>query len=536
MADDKKKTDKGFATSSGIPVKPHYSPEDIPDFQAENQLGDPGRYPFTRGVYSGMYRSRLWTMRQYAGFGTARESNERYRFLLSQGQTGLSVAFDLPTQLGLDSDDPKSAGEVGKVGVAVDSIEDMHLLFDGIPLDQVSVSMTINATAAHVLAMYLALAETRGFSGKDLSGTIQNDLLKEFVARGTYIFTPAASLKIITDIIRFCREHIPRWNTMSISGYHIREAGATAVQELAFTLANAVTYVQTAIKAGLDVDEFAPRLSFFLAAHNNLFEEVAKFRAARRIWAHIMRNHFKAKNPKSWKFRFHTQTSGVTLTAQEPENNTIRVAMQALSAVLGGTQSLHTNSRDEALALPSQESVRLALRTQQIIAYETGAPDTADPLGGSYYVETLTNDLEEKVHAYLEKIQNMGGMLAAIESGYIQKEIHESAYIQQQKMEKQENVVVGLNRFSSEDRNIRFEIYHPPDELETRQIQQLAKLKKSRPSRQCAQSLRDLEAAVKRETNIIPYILECVKSKATLGEITGIMKNHYGVYQDTLHF
>jgi methylmalonyl-CoA mutase, N-terminal domain len=536
MTDNDKKKKKSVTTSSGIPVKPHYSPDDLLHFQAEQQLGDPGCFPFTRGVYPGMYRSRLWTMRQYAGFGTARESNQRYRFLLAQGQTGLSVAFDLPTQLGLDSDDPKSTGEVGKVGAAVDTVEDMRVLFDGIPLDQVSVSMTINATAAHILAMYLALAESRGISGKNLAGTIQNDMLKEFVARGTYIFPPAASLKIITDIIRFCRDYIPRWNTMSISGYHIREAGATAAQELAFTLANAVTYVQTAVDAGLEVDEFAPRLSFFLAAHNNLFEEAAKFRAARRIWAHIMRDRFKAKDPKSWKFRFHTQTSGVTLTAQEPENNTVRVAMQALSAVLGGTQSLHTNSRDEALALPSQESVRLALRTQQIIAYESGVPDTADPLGGSYFVEKLTTEMEEKVSAYLEKIQDMGGMLHAIESGYIQKEIHESAYIQQQQMENEENIVVGLNRFTSEDSKPQFEISYPPDELEADQIRNLHQVKRSRSSRKCRQSLNELDAAVKQGKNILPFLLECVKSKATLGEMTGIMINHFGIYQDSLHF
>ncbi|MFO7865841.1 MAG: methylmalonyl-CoA mutase family protein [Candidatus Aminicenantes bacterium] len=534
MSDHNKKN--RVTTSSGIPVKTLYSREDLPDFHPETQLGEPGHFPFTRGVHPGMYRSRLWTMRQYAGFGTARESNQRYRFLLSQGQTGLSVAFDLPTQLGLDSDDPKSAGEVGKVGVAVDSIEDMQVLFDGIPLDRVSVSMTINATAAHILAMYLALAQSRGLSGKDLAGTIQNDLLKEFIARGTYIFPPEASLRIITDIIRFCREHIPRWNTMSISGYHIREAGATAVQELAFTLANAVTYIQTAQQAGLEVDEFAPRLSFFLAAHNHVFEEAAKFRAARRLWARIMRDRFQAQNPKSWKFRFHTQTSGVTLTAQEPENNTIRVAMQALSAVLGGTQSLHTNSRDEALALPSQESVRLALRTQQIIAYESGVPDTADPLGGSYYVERLTNEIEDKVQEYLDKIHDMGGMLKAIETGYIQKEIHESAYTQQRQLENKEKTVVGLNRFSSGDQRIQFEISHPPEELEARQVRRLNKLKRSRSSRDCIRSLNDLEFAIKQEKNMLPCILECVKAKATLGEITQVLKNRFGTFQDSLIF
>ncbi len=536
MPDKKQKLQDKVSTASGIPVKAHYTSQDLKHFAEDKQLGLPGSFPFTRGVYPGMYRRRLWTMRQYAGFGTARESNQRYRYLLSQGQTGLSVAFDLPTQLGLDSDDPRASGEVGKVGVAVDTIKDIQLLFDGIPLDQVSVSMTINATAAHILAMYLALAESRGLSGKDLTGTIQNDLLKEFVARGTYIFPPAPSLRIITDIIRFCRDRIPRWNTMSISGYHIREAGATAVQELAFTLANAETYVKAAKQAGLDIDEFAPRLSFFLAAHNNLFEEIAKFRAARRLWAHIMRDRFQAKNPKSWKFRFHTQTSGVTLTAQEPENNTIRVALQALSAVLGGTQSLHTNSRDEALALPSRDSVRLALRTQQIIAYESGAADTADPLGGSYFIEALTNDLEADVQIYLEKIRAMGGMLKAIETGYIQKEIHESAYTQQRELENKNKIVVGLNRFSSEEDHVDFEIYHPPDELESEQLRALQKRRRSRSSRQCRQKLHDLDSAVKQGRNMLPYILECVKAEASLGEITGILKKHFGTYQDALNF
>ncbi|MFC2161946.1 methylmalonyl-CoA mutase, partial [Acidobacteriota bacterium] len=417
-----------------------------------------------------MYRHRLWTKRQYAGFGTAEESNERYRYLLKQGQTGLSIAFDLPTQLGLDSDHPLAQGEVGKVGVAIDSIDDMSNLFLDIPLDRVSVSMTINSTACIILAMYLALAEQRKIVWKNLRGTIQNDILKEYVARGTYIYPPQGSMKIITDTLAFCQNNVPQWNTMSISGYHIREAGATAVQELAFTMANAVAYIKAALDAGLDLDEFAPRLSFFLASHNNFLEEVAKFRAARRIWARIMKNTFKAKNPLSWKFRFHTQTSGATLVAQEPENNVIRVTLQALAAVMGGTQSLHTNSRDEALALPSQESVRIALRTQQILDFESGVADTVDPLGGSYYLESLTNQIEKNVNTYLSTIENMGGVLQAIENGYIQKEIQNSAYDYQKQLDSNEQVIVGLNKYGQEEKNIHFDIDSIPERIEKTQI------------------------------------------------------------------
>lgn len=530
-----KERKKKFLTPSRIPVKTVYTQDDLVGFSPSEALGLPGNYPFTRGIYSNMYRGKLWTMRQYAGFATAEESNKRYRYLLSQGQTGLSVAFDLPTQLGLDSDDPLSEGEVGKVGVAIDSILDMDRLFKSIPLDQVSVSMTINATAAILLAMYLTVADSRGYDWKKLSGTIQNDILKEYIARGTYIFPPIPSLRLITDTIAFCQENVPRWNTISISGYHIREAGATAVQELAFTLANAIAYLQAGVKAGLEPDIFAPRLSFFLAAHNNFFEEAAKFRAARRIWAKIMKSRFKAKNPKSCLFRFHTQTSGVTLTAQSPENNVVRVALQALSAVLGGTQSLHTNSRDEALSLPSEESARIALRTQQIIANESGVADTVDPLGGSYFVETLTNKIEEKVWQELQKIEDMGGMVTAIENGYIQKEIQESAYTAQKLIEKGESIVVGLNAFKDENQKLNFDLYYPPEEVESAQIKRLQNLRKQRNNREVEKSLTHIQKASQSGDNLFPYILDAVKSMATLGEITGALKKTMGVYRELLN-
>jgi methylmalonyl-CoA mutase N-terminal domain/subunit len=515
-------------------AKDVYTDADLHDFRPAEKLGRPGEFPFTRGIYPTMYRGKLWTMRQYAGFGTARESNKRYQFLLSQGQTGLSVAFDLPTQLGLDSDDPLARGEVGKVGVAIDSIEDMDVLFDRIPLDQVSVSMTINATAAVILAMYLALAQKRGISWKALSGTIQNDILKEYFARGTYIFPPRPSLRIITEIIAFCQANVPKWNTMSISGYHIREAGATAVQELAFTLANAVTYMDALIQAGLDVDSFAPRLSFFLAAHNNLFEEVAKFRAARRIWAKLTRERFKAKNPNSWRFRFHTQTSGAALLAQQPENNITRVALQALAAVLGGTQSLHTNSRDEALALPSQESAQIALRTQQIIAHESGVAKTVDPLGGSYYVETLTDQVEADVAGYLEKIEDMGGMLKAIESGYIQKEIQESSYRYQKQIELKERIIVGLNEYIKDKERLNFKIYYPPKTLGKAQVERLSRLKKKRSAAAVQLRLEELKNAVQSRRNLMPPLIEAVKARVTLGEMTGILKGAFGEYRENI--
>jgi methylmalonyl-CoA mutase N-terminal domain/subunit len=473
-------------------------------------------------------------MRQYAGFGTAEESNARYRYLLAQGQTGLSVAFDLPTQLGLDSDHLQAHGEVGKVGVAVDSIHDLDTLFRGIPLDRVSVSMTINATAGVVLAMYLAIARRRGIPWTKLTGTIQNDLLKEYIARGTYIYPARPSLRIITDILSFCQENVPRWNTMSISGYHIREAGASAVQELAFTFANAITYVESALERGLDIDDVAPRLSFFLAAHNQFFEEIAKFRAARRIWARLMKEKFKAKNPLSWAFRFHTQTSGVTLTAQEPENNVVRVALQALAAVLGGTQSLHTNSRDEALALPSQESVRIALRTQQVIARESGVADTADPLGGSYFIESLTSTMEEKVRTYLQKIEDMGGMLKAIEAGYIQREIQESAYKDQRRVESGERIIVGLNEYALENEDLHFRLYHPPKRLERAQVERLRRLRMTRRRRRLERSLDDLAHAADSTENLLPFLISAVESDATLGEITAVLRRVFGTYQETV--
>jgi methylmalonyl-CoA mutase N-terminal domain/subunit len=530
----KERKDK-FLTSSQIPMKDLYTEEDLSSFDPVRSLGLPGEYPFTRGLYSNMYRGKLWTMRQYAGFGTAEESNRRYRFLLSQGQTGLSVAFDLPTQLGMDSDHPQAHGEVGKVGVAVDSLLDMEILFDRIPLDRVSVSMTINATAAVILAMYLALAEKRGISWRKLSGTIQNDILKEYIARGTYIYPPEPSLKIITDILSFCGENVPHWNTMSISGYHIREAGATAVQELAFTFADAIAYVHAAMKAGLDVDAFAPRLSFFLAAHNNFFEEIAKFRAARRIWAKIMRERFKARNPRSWMFRFHTQTSGAALVARDPDNNVIRVTLQALAAVLGGTQSLHTNSRDEALALPSEESAQIALRTQQIIAHESGVADTADPLGGSYCVEFLTNQIESKVEKYLQTIEDLGGMLRAIETGYIQKQIQESAHLFQKKIEEKEQIVIGLNEYRNGDAEIQFELYRPPKNIEETQTERIRLLKEQRSEEQVRACLGDLEEAADKGKNLLPPLIEAVKAMATLGEISSRLKEKYGAFIEIIN-
>ncbi|MEW5900364.1 MAG: methylmalonyl-CoA mutase family protein [Acidobacteriota bacterium] len=531
----KGKREKSFETSSGIAVKSFYDQSDLGRrFDSRRDLGAPGKYPFTRGIYPTMYRGRLWTMRQYAGFGTAEESNRRYRFLLAQGQTGLSVAFDLPTQLGLDSDHPQARGEVGKVGVAVDTIHDMETLFRHIPLDAVSVSMTINATAAVLLAMYLAIASKRRIPWASLSGTIQNDLLKEYIARGTYIYPPRASLQIIIDILTFCQQKVPRWNTMSISGYHIREAGANAVQELAFTFADAIAYVEAAVRAGLNVDSFAPRLSFFLSAHNQFLEEIAKFRAARRIWAKVMRERFKAKNHLSWAFRFHTQTSGVTLTAQEPENNIIRVTIQALAAVLGGTQSLHTNSRDEAMALPSEDSVRVALRTQQIIAHESGVADSADPLGGSYFLESLTNEIEERVWAYLRKIDDLGGVFRAIEEGYIQREIQGSAFRQQQKIETKEQVIVGLNEYAAKPEKIRFRLYAPTRKIERTQVEKLRRLRKTRSGAKVERSLAALREAAKSRQNVMPFLIAAVKAEATLGEICDVLRSVYGTYREAV--
>lgn len=490
----------------------------------------PGEFPYTRGVQRNMYRGRLWTMRQYAGFATAEESNERYKYLLSQGQTGLSVAFDLPTQIGLDSDHPLSDGEVGKVGVAIDSLADMEVLLKDIPLDKVSTSMTINAPAIVLLAMYLVVAEKQGVDWTALKGTIQNDILKEYVARGTYIFPPEPSLKIITDIFGFCAENVPNWNTISISGYHIREAGATAVQEVTFTLANAISYVESAIKAGLKVDDFAPRLSFFFNAHSNLFEEIAKFRAARKLWAEIMRERFGAENPKSMLLRFHTQTAGSTLTAQQPDNNVVRVALQALAAVLGGTQSLHTNSRDEALALPSEDSVRIALRTQQILAYETGVADVVDPLGGSYYVESLTAEIEKRVKEELAKIDEMGGAVSAINSGYIQRQIQDSAYQYQMKVETKEQIIVGQNQFTIEEES-QPELLRVDPAVQAAQEQRLRELKSQRDQNQVEKALAAVAAAAREEANLFPPVLDAVRAYATLGEICGVLREVYGEYQ-----
>ncbi len=524
---------KEFTTDSRIPIKRCYTPLDLEDSDYLKDVGFPGEFPFTRGVQPTMYRGRFWTMRQYAGFGSAEETNKRFKYLLEQGQTGLSVAFDLPTQIGYDSDHPLAKGEVGKVGVAIDSLADMEVLFDGIPLDKVSTSMTINSPASVILAMYIAVAKKQGLSPDKLEGTIQNDILKEYVARGTYIFPPKESMRLITDIFSYCKDAVPQWNTISISGYHIREAGATAVQEVAFTLADGINYVQAAIDAGLDVDAFAPRLSFFFNAHLNFFEEVAKFRAARRIWAKVMRDRFNAKDPRSMMLRFHTQTGGSTLTAQQPDVNIMRVAFQALSAVLGGTQSLHTNSKDEALALPSEESVLIALRTQQVIAYEIGVADTVDPLGGSYLVETLTNSIEKQVWEYLNKIDAMGGAIGAIEKGYIQKEIQESAYRYQQEIESGEKVVIGVNRFQIKEQKPQGLLRIDP-KVEERQVARLQELRRDRDSEKVGATLTSLRKAAGTSENLMPYILAAVESYATLGEICGVLREVFGEFKQTV--
>jgi methylmalonyl-CoA mutase N-terminal domain/subunit len=518
-----------FETSSGMEVKRVYLPEDLTEEYME-KVGLPGEYPYTRGVQPTMYRGRFWTMRQYAGFGSAEETNKRFKYLLEQGQTGLSCAFDLPTQIGYDSDDPMATGEVGKVGVAIDSLEDMEVLLDGIPLDKVSTSMTINAPASVLLAMYIAVAEKQGVSSDKLSGTIQNDILKEYIARGTYIFPPKPSMRLITDIFAYCANHVPKWNTISISGYHIREAGATAVQEVAFTLADAIAYVEAALEAGLDIDDFAPQLSFFFNGHNNFFEEIAKFRAARRIWARLMKEKYGAKNPKSWQFRVHTQTGGSTLTAQQPDNNIVRVTVQALAAVLGGTQSLHTNSRDEALALPTEESARIALRTQQIIAYETGVTDTVDPLAGSYYVESLTDQIEEQVLDYLKKIEDMGGAVSAVEQGYMQREIHEKAYEFQKKVESGEEVVVGVNRFRIEGEK-QPELLRVDPNLGKVQRAKLEKLRERRDNDKVKLALEALRNGAKGTENLMPLILDAVRLYATIGEICGVLREEFGEYR-----
>ncbi|HEY6872260.1 MAG TPA: methylmalonyl-CoA mutase family protein [Geobacteraceae bacterium] len=521
-----------FRTTSNIEMERLFTPGfDYPGY--EESLGFPGQYPFARGVQPTMYRGRFWTMRQYAGFGTARESNERYKYLLNAGQTGLSVAFDLPTQMGYDSDHGMSQGEVGKVGVAIDSLADMEVLFDGIPLDQVSTSMTINSTAAILLAMYIAVAEKQGVSADKISGTIQNDILKEYMARGTYIYPPQESMRIITDIFAYCKDHVPKWNTISISGYHIREAGSSAVQEVAFTLADGIAYVDAAIKAGLDVDEFAPRLAFFFNAHNNLLEEVAKFRAARRMWARIMKERFKAKDPRSQMLRFHTQTAGCTLTAQQPDNNIMRVTIQALAAVLGGTQSLHTNSRDEALALPTEDSVRIALRTQQVIAFESGVADSVDPLAGSFLVESLTDRIEKDAFAYIDKIDQLGGAVEAISRGFQQKEIQDSAYAYQRAIETSDTVIVGVNRFTIENEP-QPELLKIKEEVEIAQKKGLAGMKAKRDGAKVREALAALETAAKGSDNLMPHILAAVKSYATLGEIADVFREVFGKHRETV--
>ena len=522
-----------FEFTSGIETKRMYTPADIEDLDYCEDLGMPGQYPFTRGVQDTMYRGKFWTMRMYAGFSTAEESNKRYKYLIENGSSGLSVAFDLPTQMGYDSSDEISLGEVGKVGVAIDSLKDMEILFDGIPLDKVSTSMTINAPASVLLAMYIAVAEKQGVSADKLRGTIQNDILKEYVARGTYIFPTAPSMRLITNIFEYCSKEVPLWNTISISGYHIREAGSTAVQEVAFTLANGIAYVEAAIKAGLDVDAFAPRLSFFFNAHNNLFEEVAKYRAARRIWARIMKDRFGAKNEKSMMLKFHTQTGGSTLTAQQVENNIVRVAIQTLAAVLGGTQSLHTNSKDEALALPTEESVRTALRTQQIVAYESGAADTIDPLAGSFYVESLTSQIEEQAMDLIRRIDDLGGSPSAIDKGFMQQEIMDAAYEYQKQIENGKEIVVGVNKFQVEEPAPKglLRVDMSVGELQKNKI---SALKEERDSQKVSETLEALRKACQGDDNLMPYIIDAVKAYATLGEISQVMRDIFGEYKQSV--
>ena len=524
----------GFTTVSGKEIKELYTPLDIDGLDYAQRLGFPGEYPYTRGIHPTMYRGRLWTMRQFSGFGSAENTNKRYKYLLSHGQTGLSVAFHLPTLMGIDSDHSLAVGEIGKCGVAIDSLADMEILFDGIPLDKISTSMTINPPAAVLWAMYIAVAEKQGVSPKVISGTIQNDILKEYIAQKTFVFPPEASMKLIVDTFEYGAKEVPRWNTISISGYHIREAGSTAVQELAFTLRDGIEYVEWAQKRGLDVDEFVPRLSFFFNAHNDFFEEIAKFRAARMIWAEVMKERFKAKDPRSWWLRFHTQTSGVSLMAQQPQNNVIRVALQAMAAVLGGTQSLHTNSLDETYALPSEEAVTIALRTQQVIAHESGVINSADPLGGSYFVETLTSQMEKEAKDYIKKIDDMGGMVKAIELGFPQKEIADSAYWYQKAVERKEKIIVGVNAF---------EMDHEPiptlkieDTVTKQQLARLKKIKMTRNNSEVKTKLSDLRKAAKDDQNLMPFLLGCVKAYATLGEIMDALKEIYGEYKEPITY
>ena len=525
-----------FATSSGIPVSRVYTPDDIADLDYLKDSGFPGEYPLTRGVYPTMYRARLWTMRQYAGFGTAQQTNQRFRYLLSQGQKGLSVAFDFPTQVGYDCDHPLSHGEVGRAGVSVSSLKDMEIVFDGIPLDRITTSMTINAPTNVLLAMYIAVGQKQGLAESKLGGTVQNDILKEYAARGMYIFPPKPSMRLVTDIFEYCSENMPEWNTISISGYHIREAGATAVQELAFTFADAISYVRAAVDRGLDLDRFAGRLSFFFAAHNNFLEEVAKFRAARKLWAKIMRERFGAKNPSSWMLRFHTQTSGVSLTAQQPHNNIVRVALQALSAVLGGTQSLHTNSFDEAYALPSDEAVLVALRTQQIIAYESGVVDSVDPLAGSYYIEYLTKEIEKRAEKYIEQIDAMGGAVAAIEKGFVQREITDSAYRHQKEVEVKNRIVVGVNEYKTEE-EVPIKILQIDPKSEVRLTERLERIRRERNHARVNEALARLRRAAENENmNLMPFVLHAVKEYATLGEICGTLREVFGEHKPSSIF
>ena len=522
-----------FETTSGIELPPDFNPTNTEPLDSERDLSAPGEFPYTRGIYPNMYRGRLWTMRQYAGYATAEESNARYKYLLARGTTGLSVAFDLPTQIGLDSDDPLSVGEVGKVGVAIDSLDDMLRLFEGIPLDTVSTSMTINATASTLLCLYLAIAKKQNIPLNKLQGTVQNDILKEYIARGTYIYPPSPSLRLVTDLFAYCAREVPNWNTISISGYHIREAGSTAVQEVAFTLADGIAYVEAALEAGLKVDEFAPRLSFFFNAHNNLLEEVAKYRAARRLWAHTMRGRFKARDPRSLMLRFHTQTAGSSLTAQQPEVNVVRTTIQALAAVLGGTQSLHTNAMDEALGLPTEQAAKLALRTQQVIAHESGVVDTADPLAGSYAIESLTNEIEKRAADYIEKIDAMGGMLRAIETGYVQREIQDAAYRYQRAIETHEAVVVGVNDFRAEEETPIPTLRVDP-KIEQEQIERVRAVRARRDAAAATTALVKLEEAARGAENLLPRILECIEAYVTVGEISHRLRKVWGEYREAV--
>ncbi len=523
-----------FKTASGISIKRLYTPEDVKDLDYLRDLGFPGQFPFTRSLHATMYRGRLWTMRQFSGFGTAEQTNKRFRYLLKEGETGLSVAFDYPTIMGRDSDDPMCNGEVGICGVAVSSLKDMETLFDGIPLDKVTTSMTINGPAAMLLAMYIAIGDKQGVPRGKLGGTTQNDMLKEFYAQKLCIFPPKPSVKLVVDIIEYCAKHLPKWNPVSISGYHIREAGSNAVQELAFTLADGIAYVESTLERGLKVDDFAPRLSFFFAAHNNFFEEIAKFRAARRLWAKIMKERFKAKDPRSLWMRMHVQTSGCTLTAQQPVNNVVRVALQSLAAVLGGTQSLHTNSLDETLALPSEEAVTVALRTQQIIAHESGVADTVDPLSGSYCIEALTNEMEERAMNYIDRIYNMGGVIAAIEKGYLQKEIADSAYKYQKEIENNERTVVGVNDFMLEEDWVPLKILRIPPDVEAEQLARLQKVKRERNNAKVKRALDKLHDAADRDENLMPTIIEALENYVTLGEITNVLRNVFGEYKELI--